>query len=680
MSCCKENQNPLLSEWDTPYGIPPFEQIMPEHFMPAFEAAFTEHNAEIAAIINNTAEPTFENTILAYDNSGKLYSRISSVFSSETSVNSNDELMGIQAALSPLSSKHFSEISLNEALFNKIKSVYDKRESLGLDFEQLRLVEETYKGFARAGAALSVESREKLKEVNAEISSLQLTFGQNLIKETAAYELNITDKNQLSGLSESFLASAAERAKGAGKEGWSFGLDNPSIMPFLASADNAELRKQMLDAYLNRCNNDNEFDNKAIIEKLLKLRLEKAKLLGYNDLSEFILEERMAGTPEAVFELLDQIWGPSLKAAKKELEDMAKIAGVPASELTASDWRYYSEKAKAQLFNLTEAEIMPYFKLENAREGIFYVANKLYGVTFTKLENVPLPNPEAIAFECKDVDGTLLGIFFMDTFARPGEKRGGAWCTGYREQYYENGERIIPLVANVCNFSRPVGDAPVLLTADEVETMFHEFGHALHALFQDVKYLGLTGVTRDFVELPSQIMEHWAFEPEVLNYYAKHYETGEVIPAELVEKMVNAGKYGQGFATTEYLAAAYLDMDYHTQVSYPENMDLDAFETKTLADRGLISQIPSRYKTTYFSHTMGGGYTAGYYSYIWSGVLDADGFDAFVETGDIFNQEVSAKFRKEVLERAGVDNPMTLYLNFRGKKPGVESLLKVRGL
>lgn len=675
--------NPLLKEWDTPFGIPPFEEVRPEHYMPAFLKAMEEHKAEIDAIVNCKEEPNFENTILPYDKAGSLYSKVAVVFSSESGVNSSDAIMAISRELSPIQSAHFSEISLNDALFQKIKAVYDKRESLGLDKDQMRLVEEIYKGFERSGANLPADKKAELKEVNAEISALQLEFGQNLLKETAAYKLVIDNEKDLAGLSEAQIAEAASRAKAAGMEGkWIFGLDNPSIMPFLQNAENAELREQMLNAYLMRGNNNNENDSKATIAKLVELRLKKAQIMGCKNYAEYALDTRMAKTEEAVFDLLDQIWAPALKAAKNELKDMTKIARKEGfkGELKASDWRYYFEKAKVSKFNLTEDELRPYFKLENVREGIFYVANQLYGITFTQLENVPLPHPEAVAFECKEADGTHLGVIFFDMFARPGQKRGGAWCGGFREQVYEDGKRVAPLVTVVGNFTRPVGDQPALLSPDEVETYFHECGHALQSLLQDVKYDGLTGITRDFVELPSQIMEHWAFEPQVLNQYAKHYQTGEVIPAELVEKLDKSGKYGQGFATVEYLAASYLDMDYHVLTEIPANLDLVAFEAKVLGDRGLISQIPPRYRTTYFNHTFGGGYTAGYYSYIWAEVLDADAYQAFVETGDIFNKEVASKFRYEVLARAGEDEAMTLYVNFRGKQPGIQPLLNNRGL
>lgn len=685
MSACSEvkEENPLLTEWNTPFGIPPFELVKPEHYMPAFKTAMAAELAEIDAITGNKEEPTFDNTILAFDKTGELYSKVSAVFGSNDGVNSNDQIRAIAKELSPLESAHSSAISLNDKLFQRIKSVYDKRTELNLDADQVRLVEETYKDFERGGANLPADKKEELKKLNAEINALELDFGQNLLKETAAYSLVIDKAEDLKGLTDNQIAEAASRAEKAGNAGkWMFGLDNPSIMPFLANAENRELRKQIFTAYTNRCNNNNENDNKNIIKKLVDLRLKKAQIMGAETSAGFILEDRMAKTPQAVYELLDQIWTPAIKVANSEANDMRNIIAKEKAniELEGWDWRFYAQKAMNSKFNLSESETAPYFKLENVREGIFYVANKLYGLTFKQLSNVPLPNPEAVAFEVKDSDSSHLGVVFFDMFARPGAKSGGAWCGGYRSQSYKDGKRVAPLVTIVGNFTRPIGDQPALLTMDEVETYFHEFGHGLASLLRNVKYKGLGGYPRDFVELPSQINEHWAFAPEVLKVYAKHYKTGEVIPQELVDKMVKAGKYGQGFATTEYLAASYLDMDYHVFKLIPADLDVEKFEAKVLGDRGILSQIPPRYRSTYFSHTFTGGYTAGYYSYIWAEVLDADAFQAFVETGDIFNREVATKFRKEVLERADEADAMDLYVNFRGKKPGIEPLLKNRGL
>ncbi len=678
-----DSENPLLAEWNTPFEIPPFEQVKPEHYMPAFIEAMAQEKAEIEAIVNNPAEPDFENTIVALDKSGKLLSRVSSVFGSDNGVNSNEQLRAIAKELSPLTSAHNSEISLNQGLFERVKAVYEKRDSLNLRPDQMRLLTETYKSFERNGANLPADKKEELKAVNAEIAAMQLAFGQNLLKETAAYTLVIEKEEDLSGLTPDQIAEAAARAEKAGQPGkWFFGLDNPSVMPFLANADNRELRREILEAYLNRCNNGNAEDNKEVIKKLVELRLKKAQIMGKKNYAEVALETRMAKSPEAVYNLLDQIWEPALKVARKEAEQMQaymKREGMN-DELQAWDWRYYAQKVMKEQFDLNESEMAPYFKLENVREGIFHVANKLFGYTFKELKNVPLPSTEAVAFEVLNKDGGHQGVVFFDMFARPGAKRGGAWCGTFRGQTYKDGKRVGPLVTIVGNFTRPVGDKPALLTADEVTTFFHEFGHGLDNLTKDVQYDGLRGYPRDFVELPSQLNEHWAFEPEVLKVYAKHYETGEVIPAELVEKIEKSGKYGQGFATVEYLAASYLDMDFHVLTEIPENLDINGFEEKVLGDRGLLKQIPSRYKAPYFNHTFGGGYTAGYYSYIWAEVLDADAFDAFKETGDIFNPVVAEKYRSEILRRAGEDEAMTLYVNFRGKEPGIDPLLKNRGL
>lgn len=683
VTSCNNSRNPLLEEWDTPFGIPPFSEVKIEHYKPAVLAAIEEHNKEIEAIINNPEAPSFENTIVALDNSGALFSRVYSVFGSETSINSTPELMAVETELAPIVSAHFNEISMNEQLYRRVKAVYDNRDNLGLEPDQMRLLTETYKDYEKSGATLPEDKKAELKKINSRISELQLKFEQNVLKETAAFNLVVDNEADLSGLPEAAKEAAAQRAAEKGMEGkWVFGLDNASVMPFLQFDDNRALRTELINGYLHRGDNDNENDNKAIIVEMVNLYNQKAKIMGYDNYAEFVLQDRMAKTPEAVYNLLDQLWTPALKSAKRELADMypiAKAQGVN-DDLTAADWRYYFEKAKAEKFNLSEDELKPYFKFENVREGIFYVANRLYGITFTQLNNVPVPHPEAQAFECKDADGSTLGIIFMDMFARPGYKRGGAWCGGYREQYYKDGVRVIPIVTIVGNFTRGTGDAPALLSPDETETFFHEFGHALQSLLQDVRYQGNASMTRDFVELPSQINEHWAFEPEVLKVYAKHYQTGEVIPQELVDKLDKSGKYGQGFATTEYLAASLLDMDYFIMDEIPADLDVDKFESKVLGDRGLLSQIPPRYRSTYFTHVFGGGYTVGYYSYIWAEVLDADAYEAFKETGDIFNQEVARKFREEVLERGGEDDAMTLYVNFRGKEPGIDPLLANRGL
>ena len=560
--------------------------------------------------------------------------------------------------------------------------MYDNRESLNLNKEQKKLLEETYKSFVRGGANLDAEQQARLRELNSEISMLQLTFGQNMLKETNAFQLVIENKDDLAGLPESLILNAEVAARAAGLESkWLFTLHNPSVMPFLQYADNRALREKIFKGYINRGNNGNDADNKDVVLKLVTLRLEKAKLMGYDDYASFVLEDRMAKTSDKVYALLDEIWKPALGKAKEELADInAEIKKEGGNfEAEGWDWRYYFEKAKKAKFDLDENQVRPYLKLENVRDGAFLLANKLYGITFTPIKEIPLPHPDAQAFECKDKDGTHLGVLYMDFFPRA-SKRGGAWCGTYRSQTYKDGKRQGPVVTIVCNFSQPAPGQPALLSADEAETLFHEFGHGLHNLFKDVHYYGVSGVPRDFVELPSQVMEHWVFEPELLKEYAKHYETNEVIPAELIEKLDKSGKYGQGFATTEYLAASLLDMDFHVLKEVHEGADVMKFEETVLGERGLLKQIPSRYRTTYFNHTMGGGYTAGYYSYIWAEVLDADAYQAYKETGDIFNQEVAAKFREYVLTPGGIDDAMDMYKNFRGKEPNTEPLLKNRGL
>ena len=674
--------NPFFTEYTTPFGVPPFDKIEVAHYKPAFLKGMEEHKKEIDAIVNNTEEPTFENTIVALDQSGELLNKVLYAFGGQSSVNTTDEIQELEQELYPLFSAHSDDISLNPALFARVKAVYDNQASLGLDKEQKKLLEETYKGFVRGGANLDADNQAKLRELNEKISVLELTFGQNMLKETNAFKLVIDKKEDLAGLPESLVAAAAETAAADSMEGkWVFTLHNPSVMPFLQYADNRALREKIFKAYINRGNNGNENDNKEVVKQLVAARLDKAKLLGYEDFAAYVLEENMAKNEKNVYNLLDQVWTPALKKAKEELADINAEIRKEGGNFDAEgwDWRYYADKARQAKFNMDENEVRPYLELNHVRDGAFYVANKLYGITFTEIKDIPKPDPDAYAFECKDKDGSPLGVLYMDFYTRPG-KSGGAWCGGYRSQTYKDGKRVDPIVTTVFNFSKPAAGQPALLSADEAETVFHEFGHALHSLFGDVHYYGVADVPRDFVELPSQVNEHWVFEPEVLKVYAKHYETGEVIPQELVDKIVKSGKYGQGFATVEYLAASLLDMDYHILKEQQPDMDVEAFEANALNSRGLIRQIPPRYRTTYFSHTMTGGYTAGYYSYIWAEVLDADAFEAYKETGDIFNPEVATKFRTYVLTPGGIDDAMVMYKNFRGKEPSIEPLLKNRGL
>ena len=681
-ACNANHDNPVLKDSSLPFGAPEFAKYESTHYEPAFMEGFAEQRAEIDAIVANPEAPTFDNTIAALERGGKKLAKVTGVFFNLNETDADDVMREAEKRLSPLFTEHSAYMTMNEALFARIKTLYDDKANLGLTREQEMVLDKYYRMFVKGGALLDADKKAQLMEIEKQLSLASIEFGENALAETNAFELVITDEKDLSGLPQSSIIAAREAAQAAGKEGYLFTLHKPSWIPFLQYADNRELRRQMYLGYINRGDNNNENDNKEVIKKLVELRLKRAQIMGAETAASYILEDRMAKTPEAVYELLDQIWKPALKAAKAEAKDMQKIIAKEGSNITleAWDWRYYAQKAMKEKFNLSEEEMAPYFQIDNVREGVFHVANKLFGLTFKKLENVPLPHEEAEAFEVYDNDGTVTGIVFFDMFARPGQKRAGAWCGGFRGQSYKNGERVLPLVTICGNFTRPVGDKPALLTTDEVGTYFHEFGHGLASLLKDVKYKGMGGYPRDFVELPSQLNEHWAFEPEVLKVYAKHYQTGEVIPQELVEKMEKAGKYGQGFATVEYLAASYLDMDFHVLKEVPADLDVEKFEEKSLGGRGILSQIPSRYRSTYFSHTFTGGYTAGYYSYIWAEVLDADAYDAFCETGDIFSQEVATKYRKEILEVAGERDAMDLYISFRGKQPGIDPLLKNRGL
>ena len=681
-SAMAKGGNPFLGKYTTPYGIPPFEQIKVEHYKPAFIKGMEEHKKEIDAIVNNKKTATFENTIAALDRCGELLNKVASVFYGQNSACTSDEMQAVSREISPLLSQHSDDITMNAALFKRVKYVYDHQSEEKLDKEQKKLLEETYKSFVRSGANLSADKQEQLRKLNQEISMLQLTFGQNMLAETNAFQLVIDNKDDLAGLPQNLIASAAEVAKERGLDGkWVFTLHNPSVMPFLQYSDRRELRERMYKGYISRGCQGGKNDSREVVKKLVKARLEKARLMGYEDYASMALDNRMAKTPEAVYELLDQVWKPALAKAKEELADIQEEMKKDGRDFTAEgwDWRYYADRAKRAKYAFDENELRPYLKLENVRDGLFYCANKLYGITLTPIKNVPLPHPEAQAFEVKDAKGKHIAVLFMDFFPRA-SKRGGAWCGTYRDQTYEKGKKITPVVTIVCNFTKPAAGEPALLTADEASTMFHEFGHALHQFFQDVHYQGISNVPRDFVELPSQINEHWCFAPEVLKVYAKHYKTGEIMPQSLVEKMERSQKYGQGFATVEYVAASLLDMDWHVLKSVPDDLDVEDFERQTLVKRGLLSQIPPRYRTTYFNHTMGGGYTAGYYSYMWAEVLEADGFEAFKETGDIFNQDVANRFRTYVLTPGGINDAMDMYVNFRGKKPDTKPLLRNRGL
>ncbi len=683
LSCAE--RNPLLQDWKTPYGVPPFEQITAADYMPAFKKAMEIHKREIAQIEDCKDEPDFENTILAFDRSGSLLKRVNLVFGNEEAISSTEEIRKISTEVSPLLSKHYSEIMQSEKLFERIKAVYQRRNSLVLNLapDQKRLTEETYLDFVRSGSNLSAQDKAVLKDLDARIDSLQILFSQNLLNETAGWTLTIDNPEDLEGLSEDFIADAAQRAADAGQQGkWIVGLDNPSVMPFLTSSARRDLRIKVLDAYSNRCNNNNEFDNKEVVSRIIDLKLKKAQLLGYDSFAAYALERKMAQTPEAVYKLLGQVWPASLRAARAELEDIKALADSDGiAQILPADWRYYAAKARSQKFSFDESQAMEYLQYDNVRDGIFYVANKLFGVTFNKLSDIPLPHPQAEAYECTDADGSSRGILYIDMFARPGAKSGGAWCTSYRDhEVNASGENVTAVMSIVGNFTRPSATKPSLLTVDETETFFHEFGHAIAGLLSDVRYCGLGDFVRDFVELPSQLNEHWAFEPEVLKVYAKHYLTGEIIPMELVEKMKACENYGVGFAETELLAAMYLDMDIYSLRQIPENFDILKFEDEAMKGRGLISEILPRYRAPYFLHIFSHGYDAGYYGYLWANVLDCDAYKAFKETGDIFNQDVARAYRREILSRVNEFDAMTLYTNFRGSMPSTAPFLEDKGL
>ncbi len=676
--------NPFFETYTAPYEVPPFDKILNAHYLPAFQEGMKQHDADIEKIAANTVAPDFANTIEALDRSGDLLRRVSAVFFNVKEANTNDSINAIAEEVAPLLSQHNDAIVLNEALFARVKAVYDQKGSLQLNPEQARLLDETFKEFVRGGANLPADKKEELKKINEQLSLLELKFDKNLLAETNAYKLVVENKDDLAGLPENVIAGAAEQAKADGMEGkWVFTLQKPSWIPFITYSEKRELREKIYKAMYNRGNNANENDNKTIINQFVNLRLQKANIMGYESWSAFVLDDCMAKKPENVYALLQKVWNPAIVRAKEEVADMQKMVDKEGGKfkIESWDWWFCAEKVRKGKYALDEEQLRPYFEVNNVRDGAFAVATKLFGLTFKKLENMPLYHPECQVYEVKDADGSLIGVIYLDFFPRE-SKKGGAWMTNYREQFTSaEGKNVRPVVSLTCNFSKPVGDKPALLSYDEVETFFHEFGHGLHGLLSQCTYVSIAGtnVSRDFVELPSQIMEHWAAEPEVLKMYAKHYQTGEVIPQELIDKMDKAGKFNQGFVTSEFIAAAFLDMDFHT-ITKPGDIDIYDFEKKSMEKIGLIMEIIPRYRPTYFAHAFSWGYSSGYYSYTWAEVLDADAFNAFKETGDIFNQEVAKSFRKNVLERGNTDEPMKLYLNFRGKEPGIEPLLKNRGL
>lgn len=671
----------FLTEYDNPFGAPAFDKITRDDYLPGFESGMEQQAAEIEAITSNEEKPTFENTILALDNSGSVLNRVSSLFFALEATDSDDAMQEIKSSILPKLTAHSDNISLNEKLFVRIKSVYDRAAELKLNPEQFRLTEELYKNFVRSGSLLDETEKEQLREINKKISDLTNRFGDNVLKETNNYRLVIDNKEDLAGLPQSVIDAAAEASGEENK--WVFTLHKPSWIPFLQYADNRTLREKLYKAMYMRGNNDNEYDNKKLVGEIVNLRLQRSKLLGFESFAAYALDNRMAKKTENAIRLLNTIWKPAIEQAKKEAAELQALIDREGGDfkLASWDWWYYTEKLRRAKFSLNEEALRSYFMMEHVREGVFMVASKLYGIQFKKVENLPLYHPEVEIFDVTDSDGSHLALLYTDYYPRAG-KSGGAWMGNFREQCIKEGEDIRPIIYNVGNFTKPTSASPSLLSLDEVETMFHEFGHALHGIFSKVQYLGLSGtnVTRDFVELPSQIMEHWAVEPEVLKMYAKHYETGEAIPDSLIEKIQTAGKFNTGFVTTELVAAALLDMDYHTQTEQ-QSYDVAAFEANVMKKIGLIEEIIPRYKSTYFTHIFSNveGYAAGYYSYLWSEVLDADAFQQFSENG-IFDPATAKAFREEILSKGNTADAMTLFKNFRGAEPNPLYLLKNRGL
>ena len=678
--CSKQVQkegNPLLNEFATPYGVPPFDKIEAEHYGPAFEYAMSLHNEEVAAILANNEEPTFANTILELDRSGMMLANISDLFGMMCAAMNSDEMQELQEEVMPKLAAHYDAISMNEELFNRIKTVYDKRNSTNLNAEQIRLVEKMYDGAVRQGALLKGEQKERLQKINEELSLLTVKFDNNLLAETNDFKLELSGKE-----CKELPKAVRDAAQEGNDDKFVFTLHKPSLIPFLTYSQNRELREKIYKAYLNRGNNENKHDNKAIINDMIRLRIEKANLLGYKSYADYVTSEQMAGSPKAVYELLEGIFTQANEKAKEELAEMNTMFKRDHSgendKFASWDWWYYAEKVRKQKYNLNEEMTSPYFALDNVRQGAFNLANRLYGLTFRPIV-VPQYHNEASAYEVLDTDGSHLGVLYFDFHPRA-SKSQGAWCGYFRRPSYDsNGKRIAPVVSIVCNFTRPSGNTPALLSIDEVTTLFHEFGHALHFLFSDVPYNGLLDVEGDFVELPSQILENWALEEELLKTYALHYRNNTIINKSLIDKIHRSAQFNQGFMTTELLAAALVDLDIHSLTEYKE-LDVDAFEYNALYEkRGMISEIEPRYRLPYFAHIFAGGYSSGYYFYTWAEVLDKDAFAAFAETGDVFHRRTAQAFRK-LLSSGGKKDGMSLYREFRGAEPSREALLKARGL
>jgi peptidyl-dipeptidase Dcp len=674
--------NPLLENWDTPFGTPPFDRIESAHFLPALRAGMLDQKKEIEAIIADAEAPTFANTIEAFEASGGTYGKVSRVFNAVNGAHSDETTRETAKIIAPETASHRDDIFLNQALFERIGKVYAERGDLNLDDEQMRLLDETHKRFVRAGVGLDQDSQSRLRVINGELASLTTQFRENLLNETNDFELLVTDRDDLGNLPANLVALAAEEARSRGHDCdcWSFTLQRTSINPFLRFSPNRELRREIYDAYAMRGDNDNEYDNKEIVTQIVALRAERAALLGFGNHAEYILTERMAERPQLVYELLDQVWTPALRVAKEERaarQAMMAADGIDG-KLEGWDWRYYTELVRKAQYDLDDETLRPYFEVNAVRDGVFELANRLFGLRFERREEIPGWHPDQQVFEVKEADGSHLAVLYMDFFARK-SKRGGAWKNALRQQSKLGGD-VTPIITNNFNFPAPTDDSPSLLSLGEASTVFHEFGHALHGMMSDVRYETFAGTStpRDFVEFPSQVIQNWIGEPEVLRLFARHYQTGEPIPEALVDKIVASKKFGQGFATVEYMAASYLDMAYHTLDS-TEAVQPRSFENAAMADIGLIEEIIPRYRSTYFAHVFAGGYSAGYYGYLWSQVLDADAFQAFKETS-LFDAETAASFREHILSKGYTRPGMELYINFRGRPPMIEPLLERRGL
>lgn len=682
MACTQ--QNPLLNQPQTPFGAPAFDQVQLKHYLPAFKEAIRLNQEEIDAIVNNEDAPTFENTIVALDRSGIVLDRVCGVFYNVLEADGNEQMDAIANEVAPILSDFQNGILLNEGLFSRIKAVYDQRESLNLNPEQLRLLTETYKSFAQNGANLPADKKARLKEINSQLAVLSLQFGQNVVAETnsPAVQRFITDEALLEGLPESAKAAAKEEAAAAGRpDAWLFTPKRTSFTPVLQYCKNRELRKQLLIDYTTRGNHDNANDNKSVINQTMRLRLEKAQLLGYDCPANYILADCMAKDAKTVDAFLQSVWEPSLAAAKREAAELQKLLeqDFPGEKLQPWDWWYYAEKLRKAKYDVDEEEVKPYFELSNVRRGAFQLAHNLYGLNFEQLDNMPVYNKEVEVFKVTDADGSLVGILYTDYFPRAG-KRPGAWMNNILPQYVDaEGVDHRPIIINVGNFNKPTKDNPSLLSMDDVETLFHEFGHALHGLMSKATYKTLSGTNtpRDFVELPSQFMENYCYEPQILKTYAFHYQTGEVMPQELIDKINAAKKFNQGFVETELLSASILDMDYH-ELTNCDTIDVNAFEAASMEKMHMIPEIIVRYRSTFYNHIFTTGYEAGYYSYTWAAVLDADAFAAFKETGDILNPEVAKRFR-HLLEQGGTRDAQDLYLEFRGKNADPKYLLQRKG-